>query len=222
MGRMASLTPAGLVAAAALVLAAWFFRRQLTDSLADGPNQTGNDDPGIEDAPTWSDQAAGAIAAVRNLILPTPVSGMSTSPAALEQLKSFEALTLQPYRLGDGMVTIGWGRAYPEKGPQPPAQISRETADEWFAEDVRNIGEAKVKRYVQVPLTQPQFDALVSMSFNMGAASFRTIADAVNAGDDPESAAMKITRPGTNLERGLRRRRSVELAIYRTDPNYYG
>lgn len=219
---MASLTPSGLAAAGVLVLAAWFFRRQLTDSLADGPNQTGNDDPGIDDAPTWSDKAADALVTVRNLILPTPAADMSASPVVLEQLKSFEALTLQPYRLGDGMVTIGWGRAYPERGPQPPAQITRETADEWFAEDVRNIGEAKVKKYVQASLTQPQFDALVSMSYNMGAASFRTIADAVNAGDDPEDAAMKITRPGTNLERGLRRRRSVELAMYRTDPNYYG
>jgi lysozyme len=79
-----------------------------------------------------------------------------------------------------------------------------------------------VRAYVTAELTQPQFDALVSMAYNLSPRSFRTIADAVNRGDDPEAAALRFVRAGTNLERGLRNRRAAELAMFRADPTYYG
>ena len=100
--------------------------------------------------------------------------------------------------------------------------IDRATADEWFALDVKERGEKWVKTYVTVPLTQPQFDALVSMAYNLSPRSFKTIADAVNAGEDPEAAALQFVRAGTGLERGLRRRRAVEVAMFRTEPGAYG
>jgi lysozyme len=157
-----------------------------------------------------------------NTIRGTSAAGMTTSPAGLAHIQQFEGLRLTRYRLGDGGYTIGWGRYYPDSGPPPPERIDRATADAWFAQDVAERGERWVRAYVTAELSQPQFDALVSMAYNLSPRSFRTIADQVNQGRDPEAAALQYVRAGTNLERGLRNRRAAELALFRADPAYYG
>ena len=208
-----------LIALAALIVAAWWRRANSIDLVAYPVAAAAAID---DTAPTWQDLAAYSVATVRNAILPTPAASMATSPAGLAHLHTFESLSLIPYRLGDGGATIGWGRFYPDSGPPPPASISRDTADAWFAQDVQDRAEKWVKAYVTAPLTQPQFDALVSMAYNLSPRSFKTIAEAVNDGQDPEDAALQFVRAGSNLERGLRRRRAAELAMFRADPAYYG
>jgi len=212
---------AALAAALLLLAAAYYWRQQ--QQAEQGADIDPDDYPEETDdtSPDLTDELSAAMSTVRNFIAPTPAAGMSTSPAGLAHLQGFERLSLTPYRLGDGGTTIGWGRFYPDGGAQPPARIDRATADAWFAQDVQERGERWVKAYVTVPLTQPQFDALVSMAFNLSPKSFRTIADAVNAGIDPEAAALRFVRAGTNLERGLRNRRSAELAMFRADPTTY-
>ena len=212
------------VAAALLLLAAaWYWRQQQAEEgaeLVDPDDYEPTDEP-ADTTPDLTDEISAAMSTVRNFIAPTPAAGMSTSPAGLVHLQGFERLSLTPYRLGDGGTTIGWGRFYPDGGAQPPVRIDRATADAWFAQDVQERGERWVKAFVTVPLTQPQFDALVSMAFNLSPKSFRTIADAVNRGDDPEAAALRFVRAGTNLERGLRNRRAAELAMFRADASTY-
>lgn len=206
-------------AAAALLLlaAAWYWRqRQAEEQGADEappePDET---------APDLTDELTAYMSTVRNFIAPTPAAGMSTSAAGLAHLARYEGLSLTRYRLGDGGWTIGRGRYYPDGGPVPPERIDLATADAWFAEDVRERGERWVKAYVTAQLTQPQFDALVSMAYNLSPKSFRTIAEAVNRGDDPEAAALRFVRAGSNLERGLRNRRAAEIALFRADPSTY-
>ncbi len=213
--------------AAALLLlgAAYYYRRQISNQAQElgifdqvetsdqvEPENTGS---------TWADEITATLFEAKNLFAPTPAAGMKTSAAGLDHIAQFEGLSLTPYRLGDGGYTLGRGRYFPDSGPRPPDRIDLATADAWFAEDVATKGERWVKAYVSVDLTQPQFDALVSMAFNLSPKSFKTIADQVNAGQDPEAAALRFVRAGTNLERGLRRRRSAELALYRTDPSLY-
>lgn len=186
---------------------------------ATAPEQSADDEP---QAPTITETISADVQTIANKIIGTDAAGMHTSAAGLRAIQQWEGLSLTPYKLGDGQATIGWGRAYPLTGPAPPERITRETADEWFAIDVQDRAEKWVRAYVTAPLTPPQFDALASIAYNMSPASFRTIAQAVNAGEDPEAAALRYVRAGTNLERGLRRRRAAEIAIYRTDPNAYG
>lgn len=207
-------------AAVLLLAAAWWYRQQLDAPVAD---ETGNPYPPDDtEAPTMLDNITASAREVFNAATGTDAAGMRTSPAGLAHLQQFESLSLTPYRLGDGGQTIGWGRYYPDSGPPPPARIDRATADAWFAADVVDRAEKWVKAYVTAPLLQPQFDALVSMAYNLSPRSFKTIADAVNAGDDPEAAALRYVRAGSNLERGLRRRRASELAMFRADPAFYG
>ena len=202
------IVPAALLLLAAVV----FYSRQQADQAEAETDDT---------APDWTDELNAALSTAKNLIAPAPAAGMSTSAAGLAHIARFEGLSLTPIQLGDGGWTLGRGRYFPYSGPRPPDRISLETADAWFADDVANKGERWVKAYVSADLTQPQFDALVSMAFNLSPKSFRTIADQVNEGNDPEAAALRCVRAGTNLERGLRNRRAAELALFRTDPTNY-
>lgn len=144
----------------------------------------------------------------------SPAEYFRTSDAMQKRLKKREGLRLERYRLGDGGWTIGYGRFYPDSGDAPPEVIDLATAEQWFSTDLVDRGEKWVKAYVAVPISQSQFDALVSMAYNLRPSSFKKIAEAVNAGQDPAPVAMQYTRPGTNLENGLIARRSEELGIY--------
>lgn len=170
--------------------------------------------------PSAIDVVSAEVQQVVNGFAGTAASGMQTSPAGLTLIQSFEGCSLTAYQLGDGGTTIGWGRYFPA-GKDCPQTIDQATADQWFTEDVANKGERWVKAYVTVPVNQPQFDALVSMAFNLSPKSFGTIADQVNNGADPEAQALRFVRAGSNLERGLRRRRAAEVATFRADPQSY-
>ena len=168
---------------------------------------------GEGDAPDWTDDLDAALTMALN---PTPVAHMQPSAQLLSMLKRGESLRLARYRLGDGGWTIGYGRYYPDGGQVPPERIDGDTAERWFAEDVEQRGARWVRAYVAVPLRQNQFDALVHIAYNLSPKAFRSVADAVNAGQDPEAAALRYVRAGTNLESGLRNRRAREIALYRT------
>jgi len=208
-----------LVASAALAGVLLAIARRPATPRDDSPSASASD----PDAPPpidWTDRLDAAASEVAQLVLPTPVTDMTPSFACRQFLKGYERLSLTPYRLGDGGSTLGWGRFFPDSGPPPPASIDRATADAWFDEDIEERGARWVRTYVKVPLTQGQFDALTSMAYNLSPKSFRTIADAVNAGNDPEAAALRFVRAGTNLEAGLRARRAAELALYRSDSTF--
>jgi lysozyme len=195
-----------VTAAGALLLAAGYTaQRQASENSEDDTTE-----------PDWTDTVDLTLATARNTVMPSPAGDMGPSQALADMLKRGEALRLTRYRLGDGGWTIGYGRYFPDGGAEPPVSITVDQAEAWFADDLEARGARWVRAYVTVPLTQNQFDALVSMAFNLKPSSFKTIADAVNAGDDPEAAALRYVRAGTNLENGLRNRRGRELALYRT------
>ena len=167
-----------------------------------------------EDAPEWSDLLTYAASAARDAVMPSPVADMAPSDRLRDMLKAGERLALQRYRLGDGGWTIGFGRFYRDPA-EPPESITREQAESWFAEDVEARAARWVRAFVSVPLLQHQFDALCHMAYNLSPKAFKTIAEAVNAGQDPEAAALQFVRAGSNLEKGLRNRRGREIALYR-------
>jgi peptidoglycan hydrolase-like protein with peptidoglycan-binding domain len=76
-----------------------------------------------------------------------------------------------------------------------------------------------VRARVSVPLTQNQFDALVSFTFNVGAGAFggSTLLKRLNAGDYAGGADEfgKWTKSGGKVFAGLVRRRTEEAALFR-------
>lgn len=83
---------------------------------------------------------------------------------------------------------------------------------------VRELGkhEAIVARLVTVPLTQHQFDALVSFSYNVGKLGSSTLLRKINAGDTAGASEqfMAWTKAGGHEQPGLVRRRSAERALF--------
>lgn len=201
------MSPAHLLtitAAGALLLASSYAVQREIDASSDEPPQT----------PDWTDMIDETLASARNLVLPSPAAGMQPSLELVAMLKQGEALRLVRYRLGDGGWTVGYGRYFPDGGAEPPERITAELAEAWFAEDIEARAARWVRAYVTAELLQHEFDALVHMAFNLKPSSFKTIAAAVNAGESPETAALRYVRAGSNLERGLRLRRGRELALY--------
>lgn len=110
------------------------------------------------------------------------VTEMFTSEEGKEHIKDEEKLRLSAYSIGDGMITIGWGHAEKKRKSKFKLgqTISREFADKLFEEDIKVV-ENGIKRIFQHwkdkgidrKITQSQFDALVSMGYNMGIGNLR-------------------------------------------------
>lgn len=94
---------------------------------------------------------------------------MTLSPAGENLIKGFEALRLEAYQDEKGIWTIGWGHTLNVK---PGDVITEDQAEMFFQLDTLSTVNA-VNALVKVPLTQNQFDALVSLVFNIGNAAFR-------------------------------------------------
>jgi lysozyme len=89
---------------------------------------------------------------------------MYISKKGLDLIKFFETLKLKAYRCPAGVWTVGYGHT---KGVYPGMVITEELADKFLVDDVWNF-EREVESLVKVPITQNQFDALVSFAFNVG------------------------------------------------------
>lgn len=82
---------------------------------------------------------------------------------------------LEPQKDPIGLYTLGYGARYDKKGKpvtkDTPA-ITEEEATELLKRDLK-IAEAAVSKYVKVPLTQNQFNALVSFTYNCGSGTLQ-------------------------------------------------
>jgi lysozyme len=81
--------------------------------------------------------------------------------------------------------------------------------------------EAAVRRLVTTPLTQNEFDALVSFTFNTGRGTLgkSTLLARLNAGDRSavSTELLKYVYAGGQVSRGLQRRRAGEAAIFNSN-----
>jgi lysozyme len=145
---------------------------------------------------------------------PSPIASMSTSQSMLDMLKQRERLEMQPYNLGDGGWTVGYGH-FEKTREALPVLRTQADAEALFASDVQERGEKWVKLYVKVDLTQQQFDALVSIAFNMSPQSFKKFAEAVNNGEGINTIAQRsIAWVADKFKNGIANRRTAELNVF--------
>jgi lysozyme len=131
---------------------------------------------------------------------------------------NFEGLVLTAYPdpgSGDEPWTVGYGHTL---GVKPGDVITEERATELLYEDVKRF-EASVNRQVIVPLTQYQFNALTSFTFNVGGGNLKssTLLKKLNRGDYDGAASefgKWVYASGKKLN-GLIRRRAAEEALFR-------
>jgi lysozyme len=118
---------------------------------------------------------------------------LKTSSAGLDIIKASEGFRDRTYLCPAGKPSIGYGHVkLPGETFQEP--ISQAQALSLLVKDVEKAA-AAVERLVKVPLTQNQFDALVSLVFNIGSENFRTstLLRKLNAGDY-DSAALQFMK----------------------------
>lgn len=145
---------------------------------------------------------------------------MKTSQAGIDLIHSFESLRLKAYPdpgSKDGKpYTVGWGSTGSDIGPG--TVWTKEKADQRFASDLSKFEQA-VSLLVKVPLTQYQFDALVSFAYNLGIGSLKssTLLKMLNEGYY-SNAGLQILRwtknDGVEMA-GLVRRRKAELKMFK-------
>ena len=151
---------------------------------------------------------------------------MKTSNKGLALIKSHEGLRLNAYLCPARVWTIGYGHtsAAGEPTVKGGMKITKAEAEEILRRDLGKF-EARVNRLVKVPLTQSQFDALVSFDFNTGALHSSTLLKRLNAGKHNEVPAqlMRWTKGGGKELKGLVNRRRDEAALWRSiDPGMTG
>jgi lysozyme len=93
------------------------------------------------------------------------------SNRGINLIKNFEGLRLWAYKCSGGVWTIGYGHTGPDV--KQGDFISLKDADLLFLRDLERFEKA-VNKFVKVPISQNQFDALVSFSFNVGIEAFKT------------------------------------------------
>ncbi|NNP70918.1 lysozyme [Acinetobacter sp. Ac_5812] len=145
--------------------------------------------------------------------------GMKTSQVGIELITSFEDTELEAYDDGVGVWTIGTGTTvYPNGTKVKKGDVcTLEQAKSYFAHDLKRF-EASVNNLVKVPLSQNQFDALVSLVYNIGQTAFSksTLLKKLNAKDYQGAADQfpEWNKGGGKVLKGLVRRRAAERALF--------
>lgn len=146
-------------------------------------------------------------------------SGMTTSKVGIDLVSSFEDTKLQAYDDGVGVWTIGTGTTVYPNGQKVKRgdTCTLAQAKAYFAHDLMRF-ESSVNDLVKVPLSQNQFDALVSLVYNIGTGAFAgsTLLKKLNAKDYAGAADQFLVwnKGGGKVLKGLVRRRADERALF--------
>lgn len=141
-----------------------------------------------------------------------------TGPRGIELIKEYEELRLKAYKPTPNDVwTIGYGHT---RGVKEGDVITWQRAEELLREDLADA-ERAVNR-LGLDLSQAQFDALVSLVFNVGAGCLgegTTIGTALRKRDwFAAGAGFILWRKQARRDmRGLARRRAREMELYFSD-----
>jgi lysozyme len=156
---------------------------------------------------------------------------MKVSQRCIDNIKKDEGVRQRPYQCPALLWTVGVGHVIdPNHAKVPLAErkalpipagwdrtLSMEEIDEILRKDLARF-EAGVTRLCPVKLTQGQFDALVSFSFNVGLGNLQnsTLRMKVNRGDMEGAAEQFLvwTKAGGKVLPGLVKRRTHEKEMF--------
>ena len=149
---------------------------------------------------------------------PEPCLGnCQPSPVAIGLIQQFEGYSPFRYRDSAGYWTIGVGHLI-RPGEHFDEPLLSDAAEKLFQQDLEPKA-AAVNARVSVPLFQGQFDASVSLVYNIGEGAFAksTALKKINAGRHEEVPAQikRWNKAGGKVVKGLERRREAEAALYR-------
>jgi len=144
---------------------------------------------------------------------------MQTSTKGIELIKKHEGLRLTAYKDVGGLWTIGYGHLLklPMEDYFLDNPISEEVATTMLKMDLF-AAERALELNTVVPLTQNQFDALVSFIFNVGGRAYRdsTLLRYLNEGNYAAAAdqLLRWDKVGGKSVKGLANRRAAERTLF--------
>lgn len=157
---------------------------------------------------------------------------MKTGETGLDLIRAFEGNRLTGYLDCVGIPTIGYGHTGAAGGPITYSDgtttskvivgksITRKEANRIHASDMAKF-EKPVSAAVTRKPSQHQFDAMVSLAFNIGAGAFgkSSVLRKFNAGDNQGAADAFLlwNKAGGKALAGLTRRRNAERALFLGD-----
>jgi len=146
---------------------------------------------------------------------------LKISAEGLALIKKFEGLELEAYKCAAGVLTIGYGHT---AGVQEGDVWSEEHANEQLEVDMEEYA-GYINDLVTCPLSQNQFDALVSWVYNLGPANLKasTLLKRLNSGDyeDVPAQIKRWNKAGGKVLEGLIRRRKAEALLFAGDDKWY-
>jgi len=135
----------------------------------------------------------------------------------LDLIKRFEGFSRTLYFCPAGYPTIGYGHVAKDD-EDFSAGIDEAQAEELLRHDAQ-IAERTVLRLINVPLTDGQFDALVSFTYNLGGGALQrsTLRRKINREEHAEvpEQFMRWVWAGGRKLKGLVRRRAAESCLYK-------
>ena len=144
---------------------------------------------------------------------------ISTSDKGVDLICEFEGKRLAAYDDGVGVWTIGFGTIKYPNGTRVKKgdTCTLEQAKEYMRHDLIEF-EHTVNESVKVPLNQNQFDALVSLAYNIGSSAFKssTLVKKLNSGDykgATDQFNVWVNAGGKRMQ-GLVNRRAKEKVLF--------
>ena len=129
-------------------------------------------------------------------------------------IQKFEGCELEAYKCPAHVWTIGYGHT---KGVVEGMKITKEEAEQMLVDELHEY-ENYINKYVNVALSQNQFDALVSWVYNLGPANLTasTMLKVLNDGkyEEVPYQMKRWNKAGGKVLDGLVRRREAEALLY--------
>ncbi|CAM9155566.1 unnamed protein product [Ectocarpus fasciculatus] len=163
-------------------------------------------------------------------------SSLSLGSNGLDLITAFEGFSSTCYQDSVGVWTIGYGHACQDSSDDLPqygvscgagycsGTLTESEGKQVLDDDAANFVSC-VRNYVKVPVTQNQFDALVSFSYNNGCGALQdsTLLSELNAGSlTDKEAQYQFTRWHSSCLAGLERRRFTESQLFSSCSTNFG
>lgn len=144
---------------------------------------------------------------------------MKTSSKGIDFIKSFETLQIKAYKAvpTEKYYTIGYGHYGPDV--EPGMKITEDEAERLLAEDLTDFEKCVSRSTAGWNLKQCQFDALVSLAFNVGVNAFQNsnLLKLVKQKADEATIRAEFGKwchSGGRVLKGLQRRRQAEADMF--------
>jgi lysozyme len=148
-----------------------------------------------------------------------PLSGVKTfSETAINLIKKWEKFKDKTYLCSSGKKTIGYGTRIDYHPELRNTCITEAKAIQILKDDLNKNFVSAINKFVRVPLNQNEFDALISLIYNIGRRSFvnSKLLNDINSGNlsSLRKNWSEFRKDGGGVSSGLVNRRSEEIRLF--------